>query len=143
MNKVSLHGHVGKDPELKNTQQGKPFARFSFATTENWKDADGKKQSKTEWHQIVAWGKLGENVAKLVKKGQELILEGKLEYQTVADKDNADKKVTFTSIKLTTFDFCGKKENGGSGNYQPDPEPTGNESSYDSGSNSYEDDIPF
>jgi single-strand DNA-binding protein len=156
MNKATLHGYVGRDPELKMTQGGVAFARFSFATTEVWKDKEGNKQSKTEWHQIVAWGPLAERAEKNIKKGQELLIEGKIEYQQVPDKDNPEKKVTFTNIKMSNFDFCGKKD-GNSGNSRPDPDPgrdanySGHDNSGDddytppasSSSSSYDDDIPF
>jgi single-strand DNA-binding protein len=122
MNKCQLHGHVGKDPELKTTTAGMPFCRFSLATTENWKDKNGEKKSKTEWHQIVAWGKQAETIAKLVGKGKEIIVIGKIEYQTV-DKDGH--KTTYTSIKLSEFDFCGKKGDGNDSYGMPDPEPSG------------------
>lgn len=143
MNKISLHGHVGKDPELKTTKDNNPFCRFSLATTESWKDKSGEKKSKTEWHQIVAWGKQAEAISKYVVKGQELIVEGKVEYQTVEDKNDSSKKVTYTSIKLLNFDFCGKKaDSGGSGSARPDPEPSGYTPDSDSDS-SIDEDIPF
>lgn len=131
MNKVLLHGFCGKDAEIKTTQGGKTYAKFSLATTETWKDPQGEKKSKTEWHQIIAWGKQGDNVVRFAKKGVELLITGKIEYQDAPDKDNPDKKVRFTTIKMIDFEFCGKKgEN--SGGYTPDPEPSGRESNYDS-----------
>jgi single-strand DNA-binding protein len=146
MNKCTLHGHVGKDPELKKTSADKPFCRFSLATTETWKDQSGEKKSKTEWHQVVAWGKQAEAIAKFVKKGQEIIVNGKIEYQTVEDKNDSSKKVTFTSIKLIDFDFCGKKD-GNSGSGYPEPEESGysggGSSDSGAGDSSVDDDIPF
>lgn len=130
-NVVFLHGHVGRDPEFKKTSGDKPFCRFPFATTETWKDNSGNKQSKTEWHQVVAWGPLAERISKNIKKGQELLINGKIEYQVVPDKDNPDKKITFTNIKMNNFDFCGKKDNNG----RPEPEYTGP----DSGGNNNDD----
>ena len=145
MNKVTLHGFVGKDAELKTTPGGKSYCKFSLATTEQWKDPQGEKQSKTEWHQIVCWGKAGENAAKYIKKGAELIIEGKIEYQDVLDKDDSSKKFRFTTIKMSTFDFCGKRGDNSGGSSSPDPEPSGRDA-YDSSSNessSSDDDIPF
>lgn len=150
MNKWTGHGHVGKDPELKTKEGGTALCRFSFATTETWLDKDKKKQSRTEWHQIVCWGALAERAAKFITKGKELLIEGKIEYQQVDDKNNPGKKITFTNIKMINFDFCGKNDNS---NYRPDPEEPGyipaDNSSDDtcapSGSNgAYDDsDIPF
>ena len=60
LNKVLLIGNLGKDPEMKMTPGGQPMCRFSVATTETWKDRDGNKQSKTEWHNVVTWGKQAE-----------------------------------------------------------------------------------
>jgi len=142
-NKAILHGFVGKDPELKVLPNGgTTLCRFSLATTESWKDKDGVKQSKTEWHNIVAWNKQAEAIDKFVKKGTELIVEGKIEYTSVADKNDASKKVYFTSIKLEKFDFCGKKEGGQAA---PDPEPGYQSESGSGSSNSVDDDtdIPF
>ena len=147
MNRIFLHGFVGKDAELKTASGEKSYCRFSLATTETWKNPAGEKQSKTEWHQIIAWGKKGENAAKFIKKGMELFVDGKVEYQDVADKDDSSKKYRFTSIKMENFDFCGKRgDNGGS--YAPDPEPTGRDamdSDNNGGSGSTDDDqdIPF
>jgi single-strand DNA-binding protein len=148
MNKCTLHGHVGKDPELKKTSANKSFCRFSLATTETWKDQSGEKKSKTEWHQIVAWGKQAESIVKFVKKGQEIIVNGKIEYQTVEDKNDSSKKVTFTSIKLIDFDFCGKKDGNSGGGSYPEPEESGYTGSgaLDSGAGDFsvdDEDIPF
>lgn len=145
-NKCYLHGFVGKDPEFKTLPDGNSLARFSIATTENWKNKAGEKQSKTEWHNIAAWGKQAETVQKFVKKGQELLIEGKIEYT-----QNKDTKVWYTNIRLIVFDFCGKKGEGTGGYSTPDPEYSGPDNS---GSTSFEpsmgegtpapdDDIPF
>lgn len=144
MNECRLHGFVGKDAELKETGAGKKYCVFSLATTENWKDPQGEKQSKTEWHNVIAWGKPGENAAKMIKKGTELIVCGKIEYQP--DKENP--KVKFTSIKMVSFDFCGKRGDTGGNNY-PEPEPSGRDAGdYESDNGTgeatgTEDEIPF
>jgi single-strand DNA-binding protein len=148
MNEVKLHGFVGKDAELKVTSGGKKYCRFSLATTETWKNPDGEKQSKTEWHQIICWGAKGENASKYIKKGKELLITGKIEY--TEDKDDKTKK--WTTIKMTEFDFCGKLGDTSS-SYEHEPEPTGYESRDEAGgvetdsgtSNGTEDDgdIPF
>lgn len=77
-NKVELIGRLGKDPEIRNLDNGKMVANFSMATTEKWKNERGEKVEKTEWHNIVCWGKLCEILQKYVKKGDLLFVEGKL-----------------------------------------------------------------
>ena len=70
LNKVLLIGNLGRDPELKSTPSGQQVARFSVATTETWKNQAGEKQSKTEWHNIVVWGKQAEIAEKYLRKGK-------------------------------------------------------------------------
>lgn len=79
MNKAIVMGRVGKDPELKYTPSGVAVVNFSVATSEKWKDKEGNKQEKTEWHNIVAWEKKAEIVGEYVKKGDMILVEGKIE----------------------------------------------------------------
>ena len=65
VNKVILIGNLGKDPEVRHTANGKAVARFSLATSEVWNDADGNRQERTEWHNVVVWGKQGETCAQI------------------------------------------------------------------------------
>jgi single-strand DNA-binding protein len=93
LNKVMLLGNVGKDPEVKYTQDGRSMARFSIATSEEWKDkASGEKKEKTEWHKVVFWGPLAEVVGKYVKKGNRIYVEGKIETRTW-DQDGEKKYI--------------------------------------------------
>ena len=152
MNKTILHGFVGRDPELKMTPNGQALCRFSFATTERWVK-DGEKKEKVEWHNIVVWGKQAESMEKWVKKGTELLIEGKIEYNSYADKDNPEKKLYSTHIRLDRFEFCGKNNSGNSNNNssdddnypEPPPEPrtTSTTRTMSAPSGGYEDDIPF
>lgn len=77
LNKVHLIGHLGGDPELRYTQEGEAVARVRLATSETWKK-DGKRQEKTEWHNIVFFGKLAETAGEYLKKGSLVYVEGKL-----------------------------------------------------------------
>lgn len=77
VNKIILVGHVGRDPEIRQTESGSKVANFSLATSEKYKDARGKTIENTEWHNVVIWGKLVDVVEKWVKKGDMLYLEGK------------------------------------------------------------------
>jgi len=77
VNKVILIGNVGKDPEVRQAGNSK-VANFSLATSENYKDKQGNKQTKTEWHNITIWGNLASVVERFVKKGDKIFLEGKV-----------------------------------------------------------------
>ena len=77
-NTVTLIGRLGKDPEKKTTASGKTVTSFSVATNETYRDANGERQKNTEWHDCVAWGKQADNLARLLTKGQEIVVNGKL-----------------------------------------------------------------
>ena len=76
VNKVILVGNLGRDPEVRYTPSGTAVANFSLATTENWTNKDGEKESRTEWHRIVAWGRLGEICGEYLSKGKQVFIEG-------------------------------------------------------------------
>lgn len=94
VNKVILVGRLGKDPELKYTQGGTPVARFSLATDESWKDQNGEKQQRTEWHNIVAWRKLAEICGQYLSKGKLVYIEGKLQTRSWEDKEGNKRYTT-------------------------------------------------
>jgi single-strand DNA-binding protein len=94
LNKVMLIGHLGKDPELKYLPSGKGVANFSIATSEEWKDGDGKLQERTEWTNVQAWGKLAEICAQYLKKGSRVYVEGSLRTRNYDDKNGVKKYVT-------------------------------------------------
>jgi len=101
VNKVILIGRLGKDPEIKYTQSGKAVANFSLATDESYKDAQGEKQKKTEWHNIVAWGNSVEAfIQPYIHKGDMVYIEGKLQTRSWEDKQTGVKKYT-TEINVT------------------------------------------
>ena len=102
INKVILVGTVGKDPVIRYTTGGDPIASFSLATGEKWTDKGGQKQEKTEWHNVVVFGKLAGIVRDYVVKGKQLYLEGKLKYSDYTNKDGI--KVYKTEITLSGFD---------------------------------------
>jgi single-strand DNA-binding protein len=109
VNKVILIGRLGKDPEVRFTQGGKAVANFSIATDESYKDNQGEKQKKTEWHNIVVWGNSVEAfVQKYLHKGDMVFIEGKLQTRSWDDKDGNKKyttEVNVTDIKgLVTGD---------------------------------------
>jgi single-strand DNA-binding protein len=113
LNKVMLIGHLGGDPELKYTPGGAAVATFNIATNEVYKDKDGNQQEKTDWHRIVAWNKLAETAAEYLKKGQQVYVEGRLQTRSWNDKDG-NKRYT-TEVVAGTFQFLGRKGDGGGG----------------------------
>ena len=95
LNKATLIGNLGNDPDIKYTQSGDAVASFSLATSETWKDkASGEPVEKTEWHRCVAWRKLAEIIGQYAKKGQKLYVEGKLLSRKYTDKDGAERQIT-------------------------------------------------
>ncbi|ARV09573.1 single-stranded DNA-binding protein [Winogradskyella sp. PC-19] len=93
-NKVQLIGNLGNDPEIVNLESGKTLAKFSVATNESYKNAQGEKVTDTQWHNIVAWGKTAQIVEKYVGKGKEVAIEGKLTTRSWEDKDGIKRYTT-------------------------------------------------
>jgi single-strand DNA-binding protein len=109
MNKVMLIGNVGRDPETKITTTGTKKVSFSLATSQKYKDAAGEYKEKTQWHNIVCWGKLGDLVEKMVSKGSSLFIEGELSYRKWEDQNGQQK--TVTEINGNNFQILGAKQN--------------------------------
>lgn len=93
INRVTLVGHLGKDPEVKTLENGTKVASFSLATTESYKDKSDQWQNLTEWHNIVAWRGLAERAEKL-SKGNLVYIEGKISRRSYKDKDGNEKFIT-------------------------------------------------
>ena len=93
-NHVQLIGNVGQEPTITNLESGKKVARFSLATNEYYKDAKGEKQTDTNWHTVVAWGKTAEIIEKFVSKGKELGVTGKIKTRTYTTDDGNERYVT-------------------------------------------------
>jgi single-strand DNA-binding protein len=87
LNKVMLLGRLGRDPELRYTSSGRAVATFALATSSQWKDQDGNDQERTEWHRIVAWGRLGEICAQYLNKGKQVYLEGRIQTREWEDQE--------------------------------------------------------
>ncbi|MGB9773247.1 MAG: single-stranded DNA-binding protein [Bacteroidota bacterium] len=94
LNKVTLIGNLGKDPEIRYTTSGVAVANFTMATTERWKDQDGNQQEHTEWHNIVAWRRLAEIANEYLKKGNKVYVEGKIRTRSYDDKNGVKRYVT-------------------------------------------------
>lgn len=106
-NKVQLIGHLGMDPEVRTTESGKKMARLSIATNENYKSAKGEWVTQTQWHNIVAWGKTAELICEKLHKGNEVMIEGKLQYREYTDKTGVKRNIT--EVLASELLLLGKK----------------------------------
>lgn len=145
VNKVILLGRIGKTPEIKYTPNGSAVANFSVATSESWKDKSGDKKEKTEWHNIVVWGKLAEIVGKYMDKGTEVYIEGKLQTRSWEDKNGTKRYTTEILAETVQMTSGGKRKDGESAkadDHGQDHSSPMDESVAD-GANFASDDIPF
>ena len=145
VNKVILVGNLGRDPEIRSLPSGQPVANFSLATSRRWKDREGNRQEKTEWHNIVCYGKQAEIAGQYLTKGKQIFVEGRIETRSWDDKQTGEKKYR-TEIICDNFQMLGSAGGGGRGGgaqaSHDDVEP-----SYGGGGGpaggSDDDDIPF
>jgi len=93
-NKVQLIGNLGNDPEIITTESGKKLAKFRIATNESYKDSKGERVTDTQWHNVIAWGKIAEIIESYVTKGKEVAIEGKLINRSWEDKEGNKRYTT-------------------------------------------------
>lgn len=93
-NKVQLIGHLGQDPEITTLESGNKLAKFSLATTETYKNASGQKVEDTQWHQVIAWGKLADLAENYLAKGKQVAVEGKLTHRSYETQAGDKRYVT-------------------------------------------------
>jgi single-strand DNA-binding protein len=115
VNKAILVGNLGRDPELSYTQSGTARCRFTMATTESYLNNAGERQERTEWHNIVVWGKQAETVSKFLQKGRQIYLEGRIQNRSYDDKDGIKRYIS--EINANRVVFLGSR-GGDSGGYQ-------------------------
>ena len=113
VNKVILIGNLGRDPETRYMPDGGAITNISIATTENWKDKNGEKQEKTEWHRVAFFGKLAEIAGEYLKKGSQVYVEGRLQTRKWQDKDGQDKYTT--EIVANAMQMLGSRQGMGGG----------------------------
>jgi single-strand DNA-binding protein len=113
VNKVILVGRLGRDPETRFTGGGQAVANFSVATDETYKDKNGERQKRTEWHKIVVWGKQAEIAQQYLKKGSLIFIEGRIQSREWQDKEG--QKRTSFEIVATNFRMLGGRGDGGGG----------------------------
>ena len=114
LNKVLLIGNVGRDPVVNTTTSGQRVASFSLATTEEWNDQSGMRQSKTDWHNIVVWGNLAEIAGNYVRKGRQIYVEGRIQTRSYQDRNGQDRTVT----EIVASDFILLSSGNMQGGYQ-------------------------
>ncbi|HEX9699278.1 MAG TPA: single-stranded DNA-binding protein [Acidobacteriota bacterium] len=112
VNKVILIGNLGKDPELRYTQNGTAVANFTLATTDSW-TKDGETQERTEWHTIVAWAKLAEICGQYLTKGRQVYIEGRIQTRKWEDRDGNTRYTT--EIVAQNMQMLGSRGDGGGG----------------------------
>ena len=149
INKVILVGNLGKDPEVRYTQDGRAVAQFSIATSEEWKDKNtGEKREKTEWHRVVAFGRLGEICGEYLSKGRQVYIEGRLQTSSY-EKDGITRystdiiadKMQMLGSKNSSGDF--QAGNSQAGGFKSGNDYGGNQSPVNSPPSGPDDDIPF
>jgi len=139
VNKAILIGNLGKDPEVRFTSTGRAVARFPIATSEVWTDAEGNRQERTEWHNIIVWGKQGETCGQYLAKGRQVFVEGSIRTRSYDDKSGNKRYVT--EIVAQRIRFLG---GGGGTRIAPEMASGAAEEAPSSGGEPVmDDDIPF
>lgn len=113
-NKVILMGNLTRDVEMRTTPSGQSVANFSLAVSRSWKGQDGQQQEQTSFINCVAWGKAGEIIAQYVKKGDPLLVSGRLDQRSWDDKDSGQKRST-VEVNVEDFNFVGGGRGDGGG----------------------------
>jgi single-strand DNA-binding protein len=108
VNKVILIGNLGRDPETRFTNSGSSVTNFSIATKESYQDKSGTRQDRTDWHNIIVWGKQGETCAQYLKKGSAAYIEGRISYREYEAKDGSGKRKV-TEIVATRVQFLSSR----------------------------------
>jgi len=116
INKVTLVGNLGRDPELRRFDSGGVVAKFTLATNENYKDRNGQWQTQTEWHDIVCWGPLAERAERIFRKGKLVYIEGKITHRKYTDQNNVERYIT--EIVANTARLLERPEQGEGSQFQ-------------------------
>jgi len=144
LNRVLLIGNLGRDPELRFTQSGQAVLSLRLATNENFLNKDGVRQERTEWHSVTVWGKRGEGLNKVISKGSQLCVEGRL--QTRSWEDKQGQKRYSTEVVATNIVLLGGRGGGGGGSGYDGPPPPSDDEMQGGGGGAAgggDDDIPF
>jgi single-strand DNA-binding protein len=117
LNKILLIGHLGKDPELRYTQEGAGVASFSLATSENFTDKNGTRQERTEWHSVKAFGKLADICKQYLTKGKQVYIEGRIQTREYTDREGIKRR--FTEVVANQMIMLGSRSQGTDAGAQP------------------------
>ncbi|HET7261691.1 MAG TPA: single-stranded DNA-binding protein [Casimicrobiaceae bacterium] len=123
VNKVILLGNLGRDPETRYTTDGSAVANLNIATSETWKDKNGEKQERTEWHRVVLFGRTAEIAGEYLKKGRSVYIEGRLQTRKYTDKDGVEKYST--EIVGDRMQLIGGSREGAGGDAEFSPSQAG------------------
>jgi len=156
VNKVILIGHLGADPDMRYTPSGAGVCELRVATSESWKDKNGQRQERTEWHRVVVWGKTAEICAKYLAKGRQVYIEGRIQTRTYDDKEGQKRYITEVIANDVQFLSSGRDgggagaggggaRRGGADDGPPPPDPDFGGGGYGGGTGGGggDDDIPF
>ena len=149
VNKVILVGHLGRDPELRYTQNGQAVANFSLATSESYSKRDGEREERTEWHRIVAWGRLAEICGEYLSKGRQIYIEGRIQTREWEDREGEKRRTT--EIVAREMQMLGRRgeintsydDSGTSASDTSASSTTPSSTAADPGTPPPDDDIPF
>jgi single-strand DNA-binding protein len=147
VNKAIIVGNLGKDPEVRFTQSGRAMARFSVATTESWMDKENGRQERTDWHNVVVWGKQAESCGQYLAKGRQVYIEGSIRSRSYDDKEGNKRYIT--EIVAQRVQFLGGGGGGGGGGGARSGTPSDEESGgggfddFGAGAIPPDDDVPF
>ncbi|MEP7069180.1 MAG: single-stranded DNA-binding protein [Usitatibacter sp.] len=154
VNKVIIIGNLGRDPETRYMPDGGAITNISVATTDVWKDKNGEKQEKTEWHRVAFFGKLAEIAGEYLKKGSQVYVEGRLQTRKWQDKEGVDKYTT--EIVADRMQMLGSRQGAGGADREAPSDREGGASARGAGAakpaaakaaggkfDDFEDDIPF
>jgi len=145
LNKAMIIGRLGADPEVRYTQSNTAVATLSVATTERYKDKNGEQQESTEWHRVVAWGRLAEICQEYLKKGSLAYFEGPIQTRQWEDKDGQKKYTTeIKALNMQMLDSRGGSSDGGSrSSSSGGNQPVGKGATIDNNFDDMDDDLPF
>ena len=144
VNKVILVGNLGSDPEIRTTPSGQRVANFRMATSRGWTGQDGQRQEKTEWHSIVAWGKLADICERYLNKGKQVYVEGRLETRSWQDKEGQTRyKTEVICETMQMLGRAGADRNGDPAADSPSRGGAPDESMAPAGGGGSDDDLPF
>lgn len=142
VNKVIILGNLGRNPDVRYTQGGDAVANLAIATTEKWKDKNGERQEKTEWHRVTLWGRTAEVAGEYLHKGSSCYIEGRLQTRKYTDKDGVEKYAT--EIVGDRLQLLGDPRGGGERQQQERPQQQRQQQqSRQKPDNDFDDDIPF